>query len=278
MSVHNSRLAKEMRLRVFKQMLSTRREKYGSFLFYLKFFKYVAFAPVRGKFLESYYTLMRYLDDVVDGDADLPSDYSNAAEYVRDKILFLDHPGKPKDDVDDMLLYCFGLSRRFNEDFTEETRDILRSLLFDAQRRGKREFISKQDLDRHFHLMDIRGTIRATLKIFKDDPAKYSFLEPLGLACRHQYNLEDFSADVAAGYINIPFEESTRFGIKAEDLSDESPGVKSWLKFHASEGMLLLDEHRRKMHVCRFSLLQRAVFKVVYELPARRVFRKTLAN
>lgn len=278
MSVYNARLAKKMRSRVFRQMLSTRRKKYGSFLFYLKFFKYIAFAPVRGEFLESYYTLMRYLDDVADGDAKLPTHYSSAADYIRDRILFLDHLDRPKDDVDFMLLYCFRLADKFHEDFSNETRDIMQSLLFDAERRGHKEFLSKHDLDRHFHLMDIRGTIRATLKIFKDDPGKYMFLEPLGLACRHQYNLEDFSADIAAGYINIPLEESNRFGIMTEDLMNGSQGVKLWLKHHAAEGMSLLDEHHRKMNQCKFSGLQKAVFKVVYEMPAKRVFQKTLAT
>ena len=48
-------------------MLNTRGWKYRVFLRYLKLFKYLAFAPKRGEFLESYYTLMRYIDDVLDG-------------------------------------------------------------------------------------------------------------------------------------------------------------------------------------------------------------------
>ena len=56
-----------MRNRVFKHMLKTRGWKYRAFLRYLRFFKYAAFAPTRGEFLESYYVLMRFLDDVVDG-------------------------------------------------------------------------------------------------------------------------------------------------------------------------------------------------------------------
>ncbi len=66
--IEDERLMKKMRSKVFQHMLRTRGWKYRAFLRYLRLFKYVALAPTRGKFLESYYTLMRYLDDVVDGD------------------------------------------------------------------------------------------------------------------------------------------------------------------------------------------------------------------
>jgi hypothetical protein len=268
-----------MRLKVFNQMLRTRGRKYRSFLRYLRFFKYIAFAPVRGRFLESYYTLMRYLDDVVDGDAALPQGYGTEAEYISEKIKFLDKPVLPKDDADHMMLYCFSLAKRFGEDFREETKDILDSLLFDAKRRGKNVIFSRDELSKHFHMLDIRGTIRATLRIFKDDPDKYLYLEPLGIACRHQYDLEDFDADVAAGYINIPLEECERFGINPGDFCClSSRPIRSWLKYHAGEGMNLLSEHHRKMPAGNFSILQRAIFRVVYEMPAKRIFRNILTE
>ena len=62
--------------------------------------------------------------------------------------------------------------------------------------------------------MDIRGTIKATLKVFKDDPEKYTILEPLGVACRYQYDIE---TDLAAGYVNISQEECAQFNVVKED-------------------------------------------------------------
>jgi len=271
--------AREMRAKVFRHMRETRGWKYSAFLRYLCFFKYIAFAPTRGEFLESYYTLMRYLDDVVDGDVPLSKGYSSESEYLSEKIEFSKHLVNPKDDVDSLIIYCFELAGRFGEDFHAETKDILDALLFDAKRRGKRIIFTKEELAYHFHLLDIRGTIRATLKVFKDDPEKYKILESLGIACRHQYDIEDFEADIAAGYINISMEECERFGIKPEDLHwSASPRVKSWLCHHAREGMALLIEHRRIMPQGKFSLLERAVFKVVYEIPARKVFLKLLSE
>lgn len=267
---------KEIRLKVFDHMLKTRGLKYRSFLWYLRSFKYLAFAPTRGEFLESYYTLMRYLDDVVDGDVPLPNDYSSETEYLLEKINFSKHPFDPKDEVDYLMLYCFKLAEKFGEDFESETNDILGCLLFDAKRRSKSIVFPKAELMHHFYLLDIRGTIRATLKVFNDDPDKFKLLEPLGTACRHQYNIEDIEADLAAGYVNISIEDCDRFDIKPDDLYGKSPKVKTWLRHHAEEGMDLLAEHDQRMPQGNFSRLERLVFKVVYEIPARKAFRKIL--
>jgi hypothetical protein len=275
----SDQLAKEMRSKVFRHMLETRGWKYRAFLRYLGLFKYVTFSHTRGEFLESYYTLMRYLDDVVDGDAPLAEGYASESEYVSEKIVFSKNSANPKDEVDCLMVYCFELAEKFGEDFHAETKDILDSLLFDANRRGKGIIYPKEELAHHFHLLDIRGTIRATLKVFKDDPDKYKILEPLGNACRHQYDIEDFEADISAGYINISVEDCEQFGIQQGNFaSASSPNIQSWLRHHAGEGMALLAEHHRIMPQGKFSLLEKAVFKVVYEIPARNTFLKMLSE
>ena len=110
-----------MRNRVFKHMLKTRGWKYRAFLRYLRFFKYAAFAPTRGEFLESYYVLMRFLDDVVDGDAPLPEGYLNESDYILYKIRFSKNMINPNDEVDYLILYCVELAEKFGEDNKLET-------------------------------------------------------------------------------------------------------------------------------------------------------------
>lgn len=260
-------------------MLRTRGWKYRVFLRYLRIFKYASFSWNRGGFLESYYTLMRYLDDIVDGDARLPEGYANASDYILSKIIFARHPHLPTDAVDYLMLHCFDLAKKFGADFTAETEDILRSLLFDAGRRGKRKIFSAEELQAHFHKLDIRGTIRATLKIFKEDPAKYVLLDALGTATRYQYDLEDFREDIRAGYVNIPAEECAQFGISQHTfLTLKAPEIIRWKRHHAQEGLRLLDEHRRILPQGHFSWLSRATFLLVYERPARKYFRKLLAE
>ncbi|WP_242084892.1 hypothetical protein [Aestuariivivens sediminis] len=266
-----------MRNRVFRHMLQTRGWKYRAFLRYLRFFKYAAFAPTRGEFLESYYVLMRFLDDIVDGDAPLPAGYLNEGDYILRKIQFSKTLVNPEDEVDYLMLYCFELAGRFGEDFHAETEDILNSLLFDAKRKSKMIIFPKKELMHHFHLLDIRGTIRATLKVFKDDPDKYELLEPLGIACRYQYDIEDIETDLAAGYVNISQEDCTIFGIERKDLrAPNSLKIRNWIRQRAIDGMELLEEHHRRLKSNKFSLFEKWTFFLVYELPAKKVFKKII--
>lgn len=268
-----------MRSQIYRQMLATRGWKYRSFLRFLRLFKYVSLAPRRGSFLELYYVLMRYLDDVVDGDAPIPDGYGSPGEYLEEKIAFSRTLSNPQDPIDHLMRHCFELARGFGEEFGQETEDILNSLLFDARRRGTWQVFPAAVLKEHFHQMDIRGTIRATLKIFKDDPNKYPILEPLGLACRYQYDIEDIAADLAAGYVNLSQEEVVALGIPAEELRDpNSPGVRRWLLNHAREGLRLLGEHDSRVASGNFSRLARATFPPVYAWPARKVFRAILTQ
>lgn len=266
-----------MRLKVFDHMLSTRGAKYRAFLRYLRFFKYAACSPNRGEFLESYYALMRYLDDIVDGDAQLPDGYANEADYILAKIRFSGNPVNPVDEVDDLMIYCFEVGHRFGEVFVAETSDILYSLLFDARRKQKWQIFKKAELERHFFLMDIRGTIRATLKVFNDDADKFELLQPLGTACRHQFDIEDIEADLDVGYVNISEEECEMFGIHPDDLRGSiTPNIKQWLRHHAREGLELLAEHNRIEPKGKFTMLEKGVFRRVYENPARHTFEKLL--
>ena len=115
------------------------------------------------------------------------------------------------------------------------------------------------------------------MKVFRDDPDKYKILEPLGIACRYHFDLEDFEADIAAGYVNISREECDSLGIRPEDLKNiSSPKIKRWLRHRAEEGMTLLEEHHRRLPEGKFSLLAKAAFKQVYESPAKKVFKQIL--
>lgn len=269
--------ARRMRQRVFHHLLETRGWKYRAFLRYLRLFKYFSFSPARGTFLASYYTLMRYLDDIVDGDAPLPQPFTHPVEYLKEKIRFAEHPIEPKDEADFLLLYCDQLGRKFGEDFRQETDDILHSLLFDARRRGQWIIYPARELEAHFHTLDIRGTIRATLKLFREDPDKYPLLEALGTATRYHYDLQDFEDDIRAGFVNIAAEDCARFGITPELLHQkDSTPVRQWFRHHAQEGMQLLEQHRRNLPKGNFSWLARATFPLVYEGPARNFFRKVL--
>lgn len=258
-------------------MLATRGEKYKWFLRGLRTFKYASMSPTKGSFLESYYTLMRYVDDIVDGDAPLPERFQSSVEFVEEKIDFAKHSTNPRDPADYLMLYCFELGSKFGQEFSKETQDILSSMLFDAKRYGKRVIFPEKELSYHFHLLDIRGTVSATLKIFGEDPNKHQILQPLGLACRLFYNLRDYDEDIQAGLVNISAEDVEKFNIS--DLENRlSPGVQSWFRDQSKQGIKLLKKHKSTVSDGNFGLLARITFPIVYENSARKYFENVLSN
>lgn len=262
---------------IYGHMLRTRGAKYKWFLRHLKLFRLIAKNPQRADFLETYYTLMRYVDDIVDGDAPIPHGYKNSEEYLLQKIAFAQNPHDPADDVDFLILYCFQLGTSFNESFSEETEDIFGSLLFDARRMGKRHVFSSKALMAHYHQLDIVGTIRATLKLFNEDSEKYKLLKPLGLATRFYYDLRDFNEDIQKGIVNISSEDMEAFGISVDELSNEqNPGIRYWFRAQALRGIELLDQHTKNIKASGFRFTTRLAFPVVYGWFAKSFFKKVL--
>jgi len=270
---------RNMKKEVFSRMLLTRERKYKWFLRALRAFKYVSMSQTKGTFLESYYALMRYVDDIVDGDSPLPERFQSSVEFVEEKIAFAKHTTNPRDSADYLILHCFELANRFGQDFSNETEYILHSMLFDAKRHGKRIIFPEEELSSHFHLLDIQGTISAALKVFGEDPAKYKILEPLGLACRTFYNLRDYDEDVKKGLVNISAEDCQRFGIDQSDLEDRlSKGVQDWFVDQARQGMQLLTKHKATVSEGNFGLLARITLPIVYERSSRKYFENVLAT
>lgn len=266
-----------IREEIYSHMLKTRGSKYKYFLYALRSFKYLSMNSTRGDFLEYYYSLMRYVDDVVDGDLELPSGYKTKEDFVAERIDFSLDARKPKHQIDYLMLYCFELASKFGEDFSEETRDILSSMLFDAKRYGKKELFPEEVLFHHFHLLDVKGTIRATLKVFGENPENYSRLENLGLASRIYYNLRDYDEDLEAGFVNIPKEDCLRLRIRPNDLENRvSSGVNNWFKEQSEKGIELLDEHNGNMSNGSLGFLAKVTLPLVYEKPARRYFERVI--
>ncbi len=255
--------------------------KYGLFVAGLRGFKYLpsvvlSQGGVRGRFLEAYYTYMRKIDDVADGDAPLPAGYRSASSFIAAKLEFSQGLASPKDIFDKLLLHSYALAEQFGQRFHQETQDILGSMLFDANRRGKNVLFQEADLNDHFYRMDIEGTIRAALKIYGEDPKKDQLLVPLGIATRIHYNLRDYGEDIESGFINVSSEDCLRLGIRRKDIPNQSStSVQMWKKDQAIKGLELLREHH---HVTKekFSFLARLTFPLVYSNPAQRYFEKVL--
>ncbi len=274
---------KIMRNAVYKST-ADRKNRTNTFSWAMKLFKYFyaiqefkfSDGNARGDFLEAYYVFMRCVDDIIDGDAKLPTRYKSTVCFIDHKINFAATPENPEDSLDYLLLYANELSKKFDQDFSAETNNILHSLRFDAKRAGEDEIFMESELNNHFYLLDIKGTIRAALKIFGEEPEKHTILGQLGTASRIYYNLRDYAEDVKAGFFNISAEDCERFGIKKDNISLSSPAVKNWFLYQTEMGVKLLEEYKLLKAEPQFKWLTNVTLNLAFEMPATHYFKKVL--
>lgn len=303
-------LARDMRNQVFWHMLKTRPAKYITSLISLESSRALGFILAkpkdyrttirRGKLLESYYVLMRIVDDVADGDLSLPAYSKDIVDFVNARIDFAssyhsENPRKHNNDIDNLMFYCFKLAEECGFSIEQENDDILRSLLFDSKRlvhtrtTGRNRIFPEVELRHHFYLLDIRGTIKGSLKIVVgEDSEKYPLLEPLGEATRIYYNLKDLREDLRTGLINISVEDCKKHGIPIplleahHDLESMlaynslTKSIKRWEFEQAERGLSLIRDHQMIMRKNDFKLFTRIALKTGYEIPVERYFRRVL--
>ena len=279
---------KASREKVFASMLA--RPKYGKFVSAMKL---VPLPAKRKALLLTFYAAMRTIDDIVDGDLPLPPKFSTHTGYVLDKLAFIEKLDvadafdkvKPRDDVEIMILYSLQVAQKLEYSILQETRDIVSSMLFDAQRRdehlktGQLRFFPDAELYHHFHLLDVKGTIAGSAKVFSEDPSQYRYFEPLAFATRIRYNLRDYDEDLTKGYVNISQEDAARLGVTEAKMHDKSaPSVRRWFSEQTIKGLELLADHHKFMETADLRLLTRAVLFAQYTFPAEKYFWKLLAK
>lgn len=278
----------EMRDGIYLHMLATRGTKYVAMILALRFAnlvsRYVYLSPERGELVESFYVMMRYVDDVVDGDAKLPERFGSGVEFVQDKIDFSKTLRKspaeaqPIDAVDRRMVHCYDLAARLGFSIDEETNAILSSMLFDSRRLLKAktsgiEAYSRDELADHFDKLDIVGTISGIIKA-RGGYSEYverllEAVKPLGTASRIFYTLQDYHTDIRAKLLNIPDEDMIKYRISKEELLRSgndlehilkapklkpediryvlTPPVRSWFLQEAAEGLRAIGQYKRNM-------------------------------
>ncbi len=268
---------------VFDEMIATRHSKYKWWLRALRY------APLPGNYSEErkalmlmFYAAMRAIDDYVDGDRQIPGNLTPIA-YVQRKLEFLRTGSKPLDEIELLIHYSINIGEILSVDVRKGGYDIVSSLLWDAQRRenflntGQLQAYPEKELHHHFDLLDIRGTIPWTLRIFGEDLEKYMYLENLGLAARKYYNLRDFEDDLKAGFVNISLEDCQRLCIDLNALqSQHHPAIRQWFIEQAQSGIFLIADHRRNLPQAHLRWFGRLALFVMYEQSAQRYFRKVL--
>src|SRR3989344_2561751 len=225
---------------VFNQMLERGKPEYKWFILGIRILRRLSGSFERSHLMENYYIAMRFVDDVADGDVPLPDGYASSADYVQQKIDNLTARGLPKDKVDELFKLCFKLAKEAGFDISEETVDILESLLFDAKRKGTHQIFSGQELYDHFYKLDIRGVIGEALK---------------------------------AGLVNISAEDCERLDITIDTLKSRKyknhPGVLQWCKEQAKKGLTLIEEYQKRKKDIHLQVLIDVALKLAFEAKAK---------
>lgn len=256
-------------------------KKYFWFVVALKLYKFVTLLclePSKGKLLEAFYLVNRYIDDVADEDALSGIGLEARIQYIERKKYFTINPTDPQDEIEFLILYYQELARQRGENYTPEAVYIIDSMLFDSQRLYSGRIFSASDLQHNYHLLDEQGTVRPMLKLFNESADRFSDLAALAKAVRIAYNLRDLQSDIAKGLINIPREDIDAYGLREVYTlvcQTESVSVLSrWLKDQANIGLRLLVTHRRQLARKAFGIFTRFVLWIVYERSAEALLKK----
>lgn len=300
--VLTERAAVESR-RVFANMLEIRGHKYAGVIRGMQAFKWLTLLQTKGNFVEAkqrgdllltFYAAMRRVDDVVDGDVQLPTGEKSRTEYVDQRLLFVNGGVKnPTDAADWLLLYSASLAEKLGFEITIETSAILTSMRFDAQRMDEytrsRRLVTyaARELQDYFHGQDITGTVSGMLKLFDEPPSKTVLLSPIGNAHRLYLTLKDFPEDLRAGLVNISTEDCERLQIRMPDLEKIAAetdisrptavptSVRKWLAETARNGRELLDYHKSQvLPKNQFNHLGRFVLWFMYQRPAEKTLKR----
>lgn len=215
--------------------------------------------PIEASLLRSGNFYWRYVDDVADNDRRLPSGYTTREEYLQNKRITLDKLFSPNEEViygdreDVMLVHYHLLAQRQGIDLTQESFDILDTIIFDEKRAREKRILTQAELDDYFELLD-PACIRGALKVAREDCDPQEF-HPLSMAIRTFFNLRDFPKDFRDGLINISGEDIEAYEIDLaqlegrddiEDLVRYQP-MRRWYEDQTEKGLGYLNESEQRL-------------------------------
>ncbi len=241
----------------------------------------IKYPEVTGLF-RSGYLYWRYVDDVADNDRPLPQGYNNKTEYLHNKRTTLtrlfDNSTKifygERPDI--LLVYYHSLAARYGIDLTQESFDILDTIIFDEERARQRKVATQAELDVYFAMLD-SSYIKGTLKITREDGYTKE-LSPLSKAVSKFYTLRDFPKDFKQGLINISREDIDKYNVDLSKLDGRSTvaelityePIKNWYRDYAEVGLKLLDESDARLGELKLKPLTGFVLRQRYERAAKK--------
>jgi hypothetical protein len=213
----------------------------------------------------------RITDNVADGDSEIPKGYETRAEFVQNKIDFIKNLQNDKCENP----YKFPLTtlwylraEKEGVDIIDEVIEMHESMLWDAKRINKNLIFSKAELDNHFFKLDVKGSIKAALKLYQEDSELWKEIEPLGTAVRIYYNLRDYKVDLEKGFINVPKEFIERHDLNISEITDK------WFEEEIERGIKLLEEYEKNMKNIKLKKITEISLRLGFEQPTKNYFTK----
>ncbi|MBI2020404.1 hypothetical protein HYS94_03195 [Candidatus Daviesbacteria bacterium] len=227
----------------------------------------------------------RFIDDIADKDRPLSPWYKSREEFLQHKKgtihqLFSQPESTIYGDKEDILLAdYYSTSRKLGVDLSQESFDILDSIIFDEERARERRILTQQELDEYFGQLD-PACIRGALKVAGETCDHRNF-DPLSLAVRTMFNLRDFPKDFRDGLINMSEEDIKRYGVELEalrvDRVEQFAGyhpMRRWYQDQITAGQYYLDVSRKILSRLELKKITRFVTRAFFERPAQTTLGK----
>ena len=197
------------------------------------------FFPEKQKVLMLIYGWFRKIDDIVDGDEDVPAGY-NIDSYLAQKQSVMNGNNSLLLPEDILFLYSSQFFAKQEIDMRQEMKNLFSAMVREHRWRGR--FIERKELSENMALQD-----KAVLMmIIKASDANVEFYERhlfgfLGIFTKID-SLVDIHEDARKGIINIPLEDAVERGfdvkkiVSVENLRD-IPGFNDWYKKEVRESL-----------------------------------------
>lgn len=210
------------------------------------------------------YFFCRYVDDLADGDRQLPARYADFTGFIdrMKSLVTKDEPGKLYG-IELVLADALKKLCRYSSDgavVKQELLDFLDSMLLDYNRRLQTSILSQSELDQLYD-RSFSAVLQLTF-IGTGTALEREHITRLGLIQGKLYGLQDLHEDLEAGIINLPQELISETGISLEqlmtapDVLEKNEAFKQW----RSTELLLCHEY---LQVLQSLEVNRKVRKII---------------
>ncbi len=160
--------------------------------------------PKTAKIMRAAYFFCRHIDDVLDGDRLITKDPKAYIEEIKDAM-------RRDNRVNEIAtLYRYVITeletrKRANDEPEQDFERVINAMVFDYERGQRTEFFSRDRIEQYYDDTFI-PVLNISLMI-AEASVRGEDIPEIAYSMGHLYSIRDMKKDLAAGIINIPYEE-----------------------------------------------------------------------